>query len=59
MRETSITDDLNCKTQAMQGCVKKINSKKNNDAYWNNFVVTGVSLKDHIGRVDILKDDSL
>ena len=37
---------------------KKIN------AYWNNFVVVGVSLKDHIGRMggvnqeDILKDDS-
>ena len=34
-----------------------------NDTYWNNFVVTAVSLKDHIGRVganqdDILKDDS-
>ena len=48
------------------GCAKKIkrNYKKNN-AYWNNFVIRGTSLKDHIGRVgkrisqdDILNDDS-
>ena len=39
----------------MQGCVKKIKrnykNKKKNDAYRNNFMVRGTSLKDHIGRV--------
>ena len=38
----------------MQGCAKKIkrkNYKKKYDAYRNNFMVRGTSLKDHIGRV--------
>ena len=39
----------------MQGCAKKIKrnykNKKKNDAYRNNFMVRGTSLKDHIGRV--------
>ena len=39
----------------MQGCAKKIkrnykNYKKKSDAYRNNFMVRGTSLKDHIGR---------
>ena len=41
----------------MQGRAKKIELEENiNDTYWNNFVVRGVSLKDHKGRVgDVLR----
>ena len=40
----------------------KLELEEKNDTYWNNLVVKGASLKDHIGRVsrgidDILKDD--
>ena len=37
----------------MQGCVKKLKGKiiRKNDAYRNNFMVRGTSLKNHIGRV--------
>ena len=48
------SDNLNCKMQAHARVHKenKIELKENkNDTYWNNFVVRGVSLKDHIGRV--------
>ena len=63
MREKSIMDNLNCKTQAhVRVCEENIGK---NDAYWNNFVVKNGSLKDHIRRKsaemywdDILKDDS-
>ena len=48
----------------MQGCAIKIRIRRKNYAYWNNFVVEGASLKDHIGKSgeayqdDILKDDA-
>ena len=29
----------------------KLEELEKNDVYWNNFVVKGASLKDHIGRV--------
>ena len=52
--------------QAHARICEKINYNTKNDAYWNNFVATVVSLKDHIGRMggctyqdDILKDVSL
>ena len=63
MRETNIMDYLNCKMQAHTRVCEN-NKLEKNDAYWNNFMVEDVSLKDHIGRVvgacqdDILKDDS-
>ena len=67
MRETSIVDNKNCKTQAHarvceENKLEELELEKN-DAYWINFVVEGASLKDHIKRVemyqdDILKDDS-
>ena len=61
-------DNLNCKMQAhARVCEEnKLELEEQNDTYKNNFVITGVSLKGHIGRVgggayqdDILKDDSL
>ena len=52
MRETSIKDNLNCKTQDHARVCKENNElEKENDAYWYNFAVKGASLKDHIGRV--------
>ena len=52
MRETNIIDNLNCKTQAhARVCEENKLKLEENDAYSNNFVLTVVSLKDHIGRV--------
>ena len=46
-------DNLNCKTKAhTRVCEEnKLELEGKNDAYWNNFVVMGVSLKDHIERM--------
>ena len=44
-------DNLICKMQAYaRVCEENIEEK--NDAYWNNFAVTGASLKDHVGIVE-------
>ena len=53
MKETSIMDNLNCKTQAhARVCEEnKLELEEQNDAYRNNFVIPGVSLKGHIERV--------
>ena len=48
-------DNLNCKTEAhARVCEEnklKLKLEGKNDAYRNNFVIIGVNLKDHIGRV--------
>ena len=41
------TDNLNCKMQG-QAKVCGENKLEKNDAYWNNFVAKGASVKDHI-----------
>ena len=55
MRETSIMNNLNCKTQAHARVCKEnkivLQLEEKINAYWKNFVVTGVSIKDHIGRM--------
>ena len=46
-------DILNCKRQAHARVCEENNLEDTiNDTYWNNFAVTGASLKDHIGRVE-------
>ena len=46
-------DNLKCKMQAHARVYKEnIEFEEKNDAYWNNFVVKGTSLKDHMGRVE-------
>ena len=54
IRETSIMDNLNCKTQAhARVCEENIEElERKTDAYWSNFAVKGASLKDHMGRVE-------
>ena len=40
--------------------MRKSKFEEKNDAYWNNVMVTGVSLKDHIGEEwGIYQDDFL
>ena len=56
MRETSIMDNLNRIMQAHarvcnENNIYSITIRRKNDTYLNNFVVAGVSLKDHIGRI--------
>ena len=55
MRERSILNNLNCNMQAHARVCKEneleLEELEKNDAYWNNFEVTGMSLKDHIGRM--------
>ena len=57
MRETSTMDDLNCKMQVHARVCEENKLEleweleEKNDTYWNNFVATGVSLKDRMGRV--------
>ena len=52
MKETIIMDNLNCKTQAhARLCEENKLELEEKNAFWNNFVVTGVVLKDHIGRM--------
>ena len=46
-------DNLICKMQAYaRVCEENIELEEKNDAYRNNFAVTGTSLKDHVGRVE-------
>ena len=51
MRETSIMDNLNCKTHTHARVCEEnkveLKLKENNEARRYNFVVTGASLKDH------------
>ena len=55
MKEASIMVNLNCKMQAHARVCKdnklELELEGKNDTNWNNFVVTGVSLKDHMVRV--------
>ena len=39
--------------------IYRITIRRKNDAYLNNFVVAGVSLKDRIGRMGMNQDDTL
>ena len=42
-------DNLDCKTQGhAKVCWDWENKLEKNDAYWNNFVAKGASVKDHI-----------
>ena len=53
MRETSIMNNLNCKMQAHARMREENNEElEKSDTYWNNFAVTGTSLKDLIGRME-------
>ena len=57
MRETSKMNNLNCKMQAHarvceENKLELEEELEKNDVYWNNFAVTGTSLKDHIGRME-------
>ena len=49
MWETSIMNNLNWRVCKENKIEFELEEKIN--AYWNNFVVIGVSLKDHIGRM--------